>query len=247
MLQRSVKLPPNDVQFIPSSMKRSVLLASHLQTGHASWETTCRFLSSRCYFPSMSSKCQEFVKRCQSCAAASGQCGSEVPPSRPETPSSPWSTVYMDTLELGSCRSGRFHCVLVMIDQFTKWVEVVPLKRHDAASVAAAFLSACVQWGPPDIVHSDNDPEFRNALTHALFEAFGVVIQYGAVRHPQSQGSVERFNKTLLTIIRKTLDRAGASPGLFRCLLVCSGCGAMMKWILKKSTTCSWDWIGRLF
>ena len=114
----------------------------------------------------------------------------------------------MDTLELGSCRIGQFHCVLVMIDPFTKWVEVVPLKRHDAASVAAAFLSACVQWGPPDIVHSDNDPEFRNALTHALFEAFGVVIQHGAVRHPQSQGSVERFNKTLLTIIRKTLDGA---------------------------------------
>ena len=52
----------------------------------------------------------------------------------------------MDTLELGSSRSGRFHCVLVMIDPFMKWVEVVPLKRHDAASVAAAFLSVCVRW-----------------------------------------------------------------------------------------------------
>ena len=114
----------------------------------------------------------------------------------------------MDTLELGSSRSGRFHCVLVMIDPFTKWVEVVPLKRHDAASVAAAFLSVCVRWGPPGIVRSDNGSEFRNALTHALFEAFGVVVQHGAVRHPQSQGSVERFNKTLLTIIRKTLDGA---------------------------------------
>ena len=62
--------------------------------------------------------------------------------------------------------------------------------------------------GPPGIVRSDNGSEFRNALTHAPFEAFGVVVQHGAVRHPQSQGSVERFNKTLLTIIRKTLDGA---------------------------------------
>ena len=211
MLQRSVKLPPNDVQnvpVIPLSLEKSVIRAAHQQTGHASWETTCRFLSSRCYFPSMSSKCQEFVKQCQSCSAANAQRGSQVPPSRPETPSRPWSTVYMDTLELGSSRSGRFHCVLVMIDPFTKWVEVVPLKRHDAASVAAAFLSVCVRWGPPGIVRSDNGLEFRNALTHALFEAFGVVVQHGAVRHPQSQGSVERFNKTLLTIIRKTLDGA---------------------------------------
>ena len=156
----------------------------------------------------MSSKCQEFVQQCQPCAAANAKRGSTVPPSRPETVSRPWSTVYLDTLELGSSRSGRFHCVLVMIDPFTKWVEVVPLRRHDAASVAAAFLSACGRWGPPDVVRSDNGSEFRNALTHALFEAFGVVIQHGAVRHPQSQGSVERFNRTLLAIIRKTLDGA---------------------------------------
>ena len=87
-------------------------------------------------------------------------------------------------------------------------MEVVPLRRHDAASVAAAFLSACVRWGPPDVVRSDNGSELRSALTHALFGAFGVVIQHGAVRHPQSQGSVERYNRTLLTIIRKTLDGA---------------------------------------
>ena len=57
------------------------------------------------------------------------------------------------------------------------------------------FCSVCVRWGPPGIVRSDNGSEFRNALTHALFEAFGVVVQHGAVRHPQSQGSVERFNR----------------------------------------------------
>ena len=31
-------------------------------------------------------------------------------------------------------------------------------------------------------------------------------MRHGAVRHPQSQGSVERFNRTLLTLIHKVLD-----------------------------------------
>ena len=92
------------------------------------------------------------------------------------------------------------------VDRFTKWVKVVLLKCHDAASVAAALLSVCVRWVPPQVVRSDNGTEFRNAVTHALFEAFEVKVQHGAVRHPQSQGAVERFNRTLLTIIRKTLD-----------------------------------------
>ena len=94
------------------------------------------------------------------------------------------------------------------VDRFTKWVKVVLLKCHDAASVAAAFLSVCARWVPPQVVRSDNGTEFRNAVTHALFEAFEGKAQHGAVRHPQSQGAVERFNRTLLTIIRKTLDGA---------------------------------------
>ena len=152
LLQRSVKLPPHDVRSVPasrSSLEEKVICMVHLQTCHTSWEATCRFLTNRCYFPSMSSKCQEFVQQCQPCATANAKRCSTVPPSRPETVSRPWSTVYLDTLELGSSRSGRFHCVLVMIDPFTKWLEVVLLRRHDAASVAAAFLSARGRCPPP--------------------------------------------------------------------------------------------------
>ncbi|XP_065196224.1 uncharacterized protein LOC135827698 [Sycon ciliatum] len=42
----------------------------------------------------------------------------------------------------------------------------------------------------------------------SLFDTLGVTVLNGAVSHPQSQGSVERFNRTLLTLIRKVLDEA---------------------------------------
>ena len=72
-----------------------------------------------------------------------------VPPTRPVSPSGPREVVQLDTLELGPSRSGRYHCVLVCVDTFTKWVEVQPLERHDAQSVAAAFVSICCRWGAP--------------------------------------------------------------------------------------------------
>ena len=43
----------------------------------------------------------------------------------------------------------------------------------------------------------------------SLFDTFGVTVLKGAVRHPLLQGSVEIFNRTLLTLIRKVLDEAG--------------------------------------
>lgn len=211
ILMRSIKLPLGDIRqvpVIPAAMVARVLRSAHLQTGHAGWERTWRYLQQQCYFAGMAEQCQGFVKRCSQCAAASPKRGEVVPPTRDAMPGGPWTSVQIDTLELGYCHNGQSHCVLVCIDMFSKWVEVLPLKRHDAASVAAAFVSVCARWGPPTVVRSDNGSEFVNAVMTAVFEAFGVHVRHGAVRHPQSQGMVERFNRTLLTLIRKTLEDA---------------------------------------
>ena len=124
----------------------------------------------------------------------------------PAMPDGPWDIVQIDTL--GDSRNGQFNCVLVCVDMFTKWNGVVSLRHHDAESVAAAFVSVCTRWGPPAVVRNDNGSEFINAIINAVFEAFGMQVRHGAVRHPQSQGAVERFNRTLLTLNRKTLDDA---------------------------------------
>ena len=132
--------------------------------------------------------------------------GPSVSPVRSCIPRGPWEEVVIDTLELGpQCRSGC-HCVLVCVDTYTKWLEVIPIPRHDAASVAVAFIKICQVWGAPRIMRPDNGSEFCNAIVKSLFNALGVRVRTGAVRHPQSQGSAERANPTVLALIRKTLD-----------------------------------------
>ena len=206
VLYRSIKLPPAneacEVPVIPSLLEQDALRIAHENTGHGSWEVVHEMMRQQCYLPGMARKCQEFVGLCDSCAAANPAAGGHASPTRPEVPARPWQVVAIDTLELGPSRAG-FHCVLVCTDMFTRYVEVIPLKHHDAKSVAEAFASVCCRWGPPEVVRSDNGTEFVNAVMDALYLAFGVEVKHGAVRHPQSQGSVERFNRTLLTLIRK--------------------------------------------
>ena len=148
------------------------------------------------------------MQECISCQSANSAKGRSAQPTRPDLPGRPWNVVQMDTLELGSDKSGTYHCVLVCVDTFTKWVEVVPLRRHDASCVAKAFVQLCCRWGPPQIVRTDNGTEFVNAVVEAVFQKFGVQMRTGAVRHPQSQGGVERVNRTILTLLRKVLDEA---------------------------------------
>ena len=211
VLCRSVKLPVEGVvavPVVPTKLVPKVVKAAHCASGHASWGAMYEMLRSRCYFPSIAESCQSHCQSCERCRAASGQRGPAAPQTRTEVPGRPWSVVQIDTLELGAEKSGKFNCVLVCIDEFSTWAEVVPLRRHDAECVAATFTTICCRWGPPDIVRMDNGTEFRNAICDALFQQFGVEVRTGAVRHPQSQGAAERMNRTLITLMRKVLLEA---------------------------------------
>ncbi|XP_065182549.1 uncharacterized protein LOC135813378 [Sycon ciliatum] len=211
LLRRSVKLPDGDiaeVPVVPESLTDELLDRAHNNTGHGAWESMYRTLRRHCYFPRMAERCQEIVSCCAQCCCANPRRGQIPPPTRTVLPDRPWSVIQLDTLELGASKSGEFHSVLVCIDMFSKWVEVAPLRRHDAQSVADAFVQICTRWGPPDMVRLDNGTEFINAIVRSVFAMFGVTIQTGAVRHPQSQGCVERFNRTLLTLMRKVLSES---------------------------------------
>jgi transposase InsO family protein len=82
----------------------------------------------------------------------------------------------------------------------------VPLIDHKAVTVAEAFVSRCLLWGSPVVVRSDSGPEFRGAIMDAVYKSFKIHVSFGAVRHPESQGMVERCHRSLLTVFRKILD-----------------------------------------
>ena len=209
VLVRSVKLPVEGlvrVPVVPQPLTAEIVSRAHQVSGHAGWEAMYRMIRSRCFFPGIASACCQYVDGCTHCKSASARKGTGAPPTRADVPGRPWSEVTIDTLELGGDGSGKYHCVLVCVDNFTKWVEVCPLRRHDAISVASAFSTMCLRWGAPDVVRLDNGVEFRNAIVESLFRLLGVHVRTGAVRHPQSQGTAERFNRTLLTLIRKVLE-----------------------------------------
>ena len=70
--------------------------------------------------------------------------------------------------------------------------------------VLPAFTSTCLRWGAPDVVHMDKETEFVKLL-HQLH---GIHVRTGAVHNPKLQGSAERFNRTLLGLISKTLTNS---------------------------------------
>ena len=191
---------------IQGSLTR-VVEEAHRMSEHGSWSVMYDMLRSICYFPGVNSCSQQGCHNWQACCAGNGSGGTVVPPTFPEIPRRQWRVTQVNTLELSADRSGQHHCVLVCTDVFSKWVEVKPLRRQIATSLAGALTSICCRWGPPDKIRMDNGTEFQTALVQALLAQFGVRVKRGAAHHPQSQGGVERMNRTLIMLMRKVLDQ----------------------------------------
>ena len=105
----------------------------------------------------------------------------------------------MDLLDLliTSAKGNRY--VIVMVDCFSRWTEACPLPDKTAVSVADAFFNTIVcRFGMPSVIHSDQGQEFENKVMHELCLLGGAHKTRTTPCHLESDGLVERFNRTLL-------------------------------------------------
>lgn len=91
-----------------------------------------------------------------------------------------------------------------MMDRFTKWPECVALRSATAPVVARAFLSAIVtRHGVPMEVASDRGAQFTSAVFSELEKLLGMKQKLSCAYCPQTQGLVERWNRTMVEMLRQ--------------------------------------------
>ena len=127
---------------VPDNLVPDLLANAHANTGHGAWQTVYLSIRQESYFTRMAERCQELVANC-TCQCANSPRGQTPPPPRIVMPDRQWSVLKLDTFELGAYQAGEFHCGLVCIDAYSKWVEISPLRRHDAESAAVQLHDCC--------------------------------------------------------------------------------------------------------
>ena len=88
--------------------------------------------------------------------------------------------------------------VLVVMDYFTKWVEVFPMKDQTAETVAAVLVDEVFsRLGCPIELHSDQGSNFRSKVMTEVYRLMGIKKTQTTPYHPRGDGMVERMNRTL--------------------------------------------------
>ena len=96
----------------------------------------------------------------------------------------------------------NYRYLLVVMDYFTKWADAIPLRDQKATTIADAVIKLCSNFGLPDVLHLDQGRNFESSLFHQVLQVFGIHKTRTTAYHPQSDGMVERFNCSLLQLLR---------------------------------------------
>ncbi|CDF40838.1 unnamed protein product [Chondrus crispus] len=93
--------------------------------------------------------------------------------------------------------------LLVITDRFSKLTQVVALRTITAHTVAVAFCDSWVfKYGVPRTLLSDNGPQFNAKFFHSTCRVLGITNLYTSAYHPQTNGQVERYNRTIASMLR---------------------------------------------
>ncbi len=93
--------------------------------------------------------------------------------------------------------------ILVVGDYFTRWMEAFAIPNQEATTVARILTQEVFcRFSPPEQLHSDQGRQFESELIAEVCKLLGIAKTRTTPYHPQSDGLVERFNRTLLSMLR---------------------------------------------
>jgi len=102
--------------------------------------------------------------------------------------------------------AGNEHPLDIM-DRISKMTRTIPIQRIDLTSIAEAFLDHCVAaHGPPATQISDTGPQFRFTIFQGIRSLLGITNRYSRTYHRQTNGQVERYNRTIVEQLRTFVE-----------------------------------------
>ena len=193
---------------VPRHMRKDLLRLArdNAASGHLGREKTVERLRRNFHWPSLSADVERYVKACAACNRSKHLNRRPRAPLQSYTTGYPMEKVHMDILgPLPESRNGNKY-VLLMVDQFTKWVEAATIPDQMAETVARAAIDYLIsRMGCPREICTDQGTNFGSQLFTQLCELREIAKKRITPYHPSANGQVERINRTLLQMIRCTL------------------------------------------
>ena len=194
---------------VPRLKRLDVLEELHAgrTAGHFGEERTFRSVQKRFYWPGYHRSVEVFCAGCLPCLSRKHPGKASVPILGFRVVGYPFERIAIDVMgPLKRSDQGNRY-VLVVGDYFTKWIEAYPLPNQEATTIATVLCQEFFcRYGVPVEIHSDQGRNFESVLIKEVWDLMGVKKTRTTPFRPQSDGMIERFNRTLAEILSKRVD-----------------------------------------
>ena len=125
-------------------------------------------------------------------------------------PNAPLERLQGDLIHLSSTQvlacNKNYNYVFSIVDHFSKFKWCFAIKEKSGKTIEKCLQSVIATFGIPKIFQTDNGKEFKNSTLKNFLDSQKIEYINGSVRHPQSQGLVERHNRELKLYLQKALN-----------------------------------------
>ncbi|GBG78493.1 hypothetical protein CBR_g26521 [Chara braunii] len=178
---------------------------AHGRSGHFGMAKTYANLLRQFDWPGMKGTAEKFIAECQVCQ--------RIKPCRQKPmglltplpiPDGPEESVSIDFTDMGKVSKNGFSQVIVIVDRFSKFLNLIPLPPHAPTDpVIREFQQKyLLQFGTPKTLVSDRDPRFISAEWKEFTSHLGIKLCMTSGRHPEANGLAEEINQTVFQLLR---------------------------------------------
>ena len=195
---------------LPLEMRSDILILAHEHPtgGHMGQQRTKLKIKQRFLWPGMGRDINSYCEGCIVCQRRHRPAPSKRAPMVSEVSSRPFERIAMDVTEMPlSSKNNRY--ALVIMDYFSKYVRIYPMQDQKTESILEGLLDWVYELGVPGRIHSDQGRQFESNMFQSLCQKLGIHKTRTTPYHPESDGMVERFNRTLKDMVAKYVNEEG--------------------------------------
>lgn len=138
------------------------------------------------------------IRSCTKCCKDRPQAPEPLIPSI--FPTLPWQRVATDLFDWKGSK------YLLIVDYYSRYIETARLSGESSAEVIRHTKSVFARHGIPQVVVSDNGPQFSSIEFCRFAAEYGFTHTTSSPRYPQSNGEAKRAVKTVKELLKRTED-----------------------------------------